>query len=77
MRTNEQYNAPSQFIQLPEISLSDSSLVSKHPVLQFLQQQVTAKELAGNTGNADPQSPFIFTFKSAWGKGVKTRGFSI
>lgn len=44
--TNEQYQAPSQFIPLPEINLSDSNLVSKHPVLQLLQQQVLAKELA-------------------------------
>lgn len=46
MRSTEQYQAPIQYTALPEINLSDSSLVNKHPVLQFLQQQVTAKELA-------------------------------
>lgn len=46
MRTNQQYKAPTEFTALPEINLSDSNLVNKHPVLQFLQQQIIAKELA-------------------------------
>lgn len=44
--TNQQYQAPSLFTPLPPINLNDSNLVGKHPVLQLLQQQVLAKELA-------------------------------
>jgi heavy metal efflux system protein len=58
LRTSEQYKAPLQFTQLPEINLSDSSLVNKHPVLQFLQQQVTAKELAIKAEKAKGQPSF-------------------
>lgn len=46
MRTNEQYQPPAQFTALPEISLTDTALVNRHPVLQLLQQQIIAKELA-------------------------------
>jgi cobalt-zinc-cadmium resistance protein CzcA len=58
MCTSEQYKAPLQFTQLPEINLNDTSLVNKHPVLQFLQQQVTAKELAIKAEKAKGQPSF-------------------
>ncbi len=46
MRSAEQFQAPITYSILPEINLNDSSLVFKHPVLQFLQQQIIAKEFA-------------------------------
>jgi cobalt-zinc-cadmium resistance protein CzcA len=58
LRTNELYQAPFEFTQLPSINLSDSSLINKHPVLQFLQQQVTAKELAIKAEKAKGQPSF-------------------
>jgi heavy metal efflux system protein len=75
LRSTEPYQSPMQYTALPEINLSDSSLVNKHPVLQFLQQQVVAKELAVkvekakgqpsfnlgiNTQSLDKQAPFYF-----------------
>jgi cobalt-zinc-cadmium resistance protein CzcA len=45
-RNNTIYQAPTKYEALPEINLSDSTLVQNHPVLQFLQQQIIAKELA-------------------------------
>ena len=58
MRTNQQYQAPANFTALPSINLSDSPLVNKHPVLQFLQQQVIAKELAIKAERAKGQPSF-------------------
>lgn len=58
MRTNQQYQAPATFTILPSVNLSDSSLVNKHPVLQFLQQQVIAKELAIKAEKAKGQPSF-------------------
>lgn len=58
MRTNELYQAPMEFTQLQSINLSDSNLVNKHPVLQFLQQQLTAKELAIKAEKAKGQPSF-------------------
>lgn len=58
LRSTEQYQAPMQYAALPEINLSDSNLVNKHPVLQFLQQQVTAKELAVKVEKAKGQPSF-------------------
>lgn len=58
MRTSGQYIAPINQTQLPEIDLSDSSLVNKHPVLQFLQQQLSAKELVIKAEKAKGQPSF-------------------
>lgn len=58
LRSTEQYQPPMQYTALPEINLSDSSLVNKHPVLQFLQQQITAKELAVKAEKAKGQPSF-------------------
>ena len=58
LRSTEQYQAPTQYSTLPEINLSDSSLVNKHPVLQFLQQQIIAKELAVKAEKAKGQPSF-------------------
>ena len=58
LRTNELYQAPFELTQVPSINLSDSNLVNKHPVLQFLQQQVTAKELAIKAEKAKGQPSF-------------------
>ena len=58
MRTNEPYKAPASFTQLSELNLSDSSLVNKHPILQFLQQQLTARELAIKAEKAKGQPSF-------------------
>jgi len=58
MRTNQQYLAPATYTALAEINLNDSSLVSKHPVLQFLQQQVIAKELLVKAEKAKGQPSF-------------------
>lgn len=58
LRSTEQYQPPMQYTALPKINLSDSSLVNKHPVLQFLQQQVTAKELAVKAEKAKGQPSF-------------------
>lgn len=52
MRTTQQYQAPSTFAALPQINLGDTALINKHPVLQLLQQQVIAKELAIKTEKA-------------------------
>jgi cobalt-zinc-cadmium resistance protein CzcA len=75
IRTNEPYQAPSTYTALPGINLSDSSLVNKHPALQFLQQQIFAKEflikaekakgqpsfnLGINAQSLDKQSPFYY-----------------
>ena len=59
LRSTEQYQSPMQYTALPEINLSDSSLANKHPVLQFLQQQVTAKELAVKAEKAKGNLPLI------------------
>lgn len=58
LRSTVQYQAPTAYTALPEISLSDSILVNKHPVLQFLQQQVLAKELAVKAEKAKGQPSF-------------------
>ena len=73
--SNEQYNAPTKYEVLPEINVSDSTLVKNHPVLQFLQQQIIAKELAiksektkanpsfnlgVNTQSLDKENPFYY-----------------
>jgi cobalt-zinc-cadmium resistance protein CzcA len=72
---NTEYQAPVKYEALSEINLSDSTLVKKHPVLQFLQQQIIAKELAiksekakanpsfnvgVNTQSLDKETPFYF-----------------
>ncbi|QBN17909.1 CusA/CzcA family heavy metal efflux RND transporter [Flavobacterium nackdongense] len=74
-RTNESYQAPTKYDALPEINVSDSTLVKNHPVLQFLQQQIIAKELAiksekakanpsfnlgVNTQSLDKENPFYY-----------------
>ena len=56
--SREQYKPPLQFTKLPEINLSDSGLVNKHPVLQFLQQQITSKEFAIKAEKAKGQPSF-------------------
>ncbi|GAB2820565.1 CusA/CzcA family heavy metal efflux RND transporter [Ferruginibacter profundus] len=58
LRSADQYQAPLTYQVLPEINLSDSGLVNKHPVLQFLQQQITAKELAIKAEKAKGQPSF-------------------
>lgn len=58
LRNTEQYQPPTTYTALPEINLSDSNLVNKHPILQFLQQQVTAKELAIKAEKAKGQPSF-------------------
>ena len=60
LRSTHQYQPPVQYTVLPEINLSDSSLVNKHPVLQFLQQQIIAKELAVKAEKAKGQPSFSF-----------------
>ena len=74
-RNNEPYQAPTKYEALPEINVSDSTLVKNHPVLQFLQQQIIAKELAiksekakanpsfnlgVNTQSLDKENPFYY-----------------
>ena len=74
-RNNEPYQAPTKYDALPEINVSDSTLVKNHPVLQFLQQQIIAKELAiksekakanpsfnlgVNTQSLDKENPFYY-----------------
>ncbi len=74
-RSNESYQAPTKYDALPEINVSDSTLVKNHPVLQFLQQQIIAKELAiksekakanpsfnlgVNTQSLDKENPFYY-----------------
>jgi cobalt-zinc-cadmium resistance protein CzcA len=44
-KSNENYTAPSKYEALPEISLTDSTLVKDHPILKYLQQQIIAREL--------------------------------
>lgn len=58
MRRTEQYQAPTTYTALLEINLSDSRLVNKHPVLQFLKQQVTSKELIIKAEKAKGQPSF-------------------
>ncbi|NBU79938.1 MAG: TolC family protein, partial [Sphingomonadaceae bacterium] len=74
-RSNESYQAPTKYDALPEINVNDSTLVKNHPVLQFLQQQIIAKELAiksekakanpsfnlgVNTQSLDKENPFYY-----------------
>lgn len=54
----EQYKAPTVYTPLPEINLSDSSLINNHPILQLLQQQVVAKDLAVKVEKAKGQPSF-------------------
>lgn len=71
----ESYQAPSKFETLAEINVNDSTLVSKHPVLEYLQQQIKSKELEQkaekakgnpsfnlgvNTQSLDKENPFYF-----------------
>jgi cobalt-zinc-cadmium resistance protein CzcA len=71
----EFYQAPSEFETLAEINVNDSILVSKHPVLEYLQQQIKAKELEQkaekakgnpsfnlgvNTQSLDKENPFYY-----------------
>ncbi len=71
----ESYQAPSKFETLAEINLNDSILVSKHPVLEYLQQQIKSKELEQkaekakgnpsfnlgvNTQSLDKENPFYY-----------------
>jgi cobalt-zinc-cadmium resistance protein CzcA len=58
MRTSDLYQAPRKFAVLQPVNLSDSMLVKTHPVLQFLQQQVLAKELAIKAEKAKGQPSF-------------------
>jgi cobalt-zinc-cadmium resistance protein CzcA len=57
-RSNSLYQAPTKYETLPEINLSDSTLVKNHPVLQFLQQQIVAKELAIKSEKAKSNPSF-------------------
>ena len=57
-RNNEPYQAPTKYEALPEINVSDSTLVKNHPVLQFLQQQIIAKELAIKSEKAKANPSF-------------------
>ena len=74
-RSNESYKAPIKYDALTEINISDSTLVKNHPVLQFLQQQIIAKELAVkfekakanpsfnlgiNTQSLDKENPYYY-----------------
>jgi cobalt-zinc-cadmium resistance protein CzcA len=71
----ESYQAPSKFETLAEININDSTLVSKHPVLEYLQQQVKSRELdqkaekakgnpsfnlGVNTQSLDKENPFYY-----------------
>lgn len=58
MRTTQQYQAPSTLAALPQINLSDSALINKHPVLQLLQQQLIAKQLTIKAEQAKAQPSF-------------------
>lgn len=58
MRSNSQYQAQENITALPQINLSDSLLLIKHPALQFLQQQVIAKELSVKAEKAKGQPSF-------------------
>ncbi len=74
-RNSTNYQAPTKYEALPEINLSDSTLVKNHPILQLLQQQIIAKELAiksekakanpsfnlgVNAQSLDKENPFYF-----------------
>ncbi|WP_264564513.1 CusA/CzcA family heavy metal efflux RND transporter [Flavobacterium sp. N3904] len=57
-RNNLEYQAPVKYEALPEINLSDSTLVKNHPILQYLQQQIIAKELTINAEKAKANPSF-------------------
>lgn len=57
-RNNKSFQAPIKYEALPEINASDSTLVKNHPVLQFLQQQIIAKELAIKSEKAKANPSF-------------------
>jgi len=74
-RNNNDFKAPAKYEALPEINLNDSTLVKNHPILQLLQQQIIAKELAiksekakaipsvnlgVNAQSLDKENPFYF-----------------
>ncbi len=74
-RNNNDFQAPAKYEALPEINLNDSTLVKNHPILQLLQQQIIAKELAiksekakaipsvnlgVNAQSLDKENPFYF-----------------
>jgi cobalt-zinc-cadmium resistance protein CzcA len=56
--SRDSYQAPENYTSLPPINLSDTALIKNHPVLQYLQQQVVAKELAINAEKAKKQPSF-------------------
>jgi len=71
----ESYQVPSKYETLTELDINDSTLVSKHPVLEYLQQQVKIKELEQkaekakgypsfnlgvNTQSLDTENPFYY-----------------
>ncbi|HMG14110.1 MAG TPA: TolC family protein, partial [Saprospiraceae bacterium] len=58
MYTKQLYKAPVEFNALPEINLKDSSLVLNHPILQYIQQQILAKELSIQAEKAKRQVSF-------------------
>lgn len=75
MLDKEQYQAPINYDMLPAINLSDSTLVSKHPMLGYLQEQIKSKELLQkaekakgnpsfnlgvNTQSLDKENPFYY-----------------
>ena len=55
-------------------SLTDSTSISDNFITSLYEDQ--QHNLCGNTGYTVYLPPFIFTFKSAWRKGVNNRGFS-
>lgn len=57
-RTTQQYQAPSTMTVLPPINLSDTALISQHPLLQLLQQQLIAKQLTIKAEQAKAQPSF-------------------
>lgn len=75
MLDKNQYQAPTKYEMLSAINLSDSTLVSKHPALAYLQEQIKSKELQQkaerakgnpsfnlgvNTQSLDHENPFYF-----------------
>lgn len=55
VQNNNSYQPPATYTSLPSINLSDSVMIHNHPVLQYLQQQIVAKELAVNAEKAKKQ----------------------
>lgn len=64
MHSNQTFLVPKEINILPEINLSDSILVMNHPIIQFIQQDILAKELSINVEKSKANTSFNLGFNA-------------